>query len=94
MYRGSEVDAYTRVQNLTSEPKARTASEAAWPPRYMWYFISNKEDKARIRLPRSGSQITLKVMRHTDVVAPIVTNRFPYFRRTSSFFDSKESGLL
>ena len=26
-------------------------------------------------------------MCHTDVVAPIVTNRFPYFRRTSSFFD-------
>ena len=37
---------------------------------------------------------TLKVMCHTDVVAPIVTNRFPYFRRTSSFFDSKQSGLL
>ena len=36
----------------------------------------------------------LKVMCHTDVVAPIVTNRFPYFRRTSSFFDSKQSGLL
>ena len=31
----------------------------------------------------------LKAMCHTDVVAPIVTNRFLYFRRTSSFFDSK-----
>ena len=38
--------------------------------------------------------IRLKVMCHTDVVAPIVTNRFPYFRRPSSFFDSKQSGLL
>ena len=36
----------------------------------------------------------VKVMCHTDVVAPIVTNRFPYFRRTSSFFDSNQSGLL
>ena len=31
----------------------------------------------------------IKAMCHTDVVAPIVTNRFPYFRGTSSFFDSK-----
>ena len=37
---------------------------------------------------------SLKAMCHTDVVAPIVTNRFPYFRRTSSFIDSKQSGLL
>ena len=36
----------------------------------------------------------LKAMCHTDVVAPIVTNRFPYFRQTSSFIDSKQSGLL
>ena len=33
------------------------------------------------------SNSNLKVMCHTDVVAPIVTNRFPYSRRTSSFFD-------
>ena len=33
-------------------------------------------------------------MSHTDVVASIITNRFPYFCRTSSFFDSKQSGLL
>ena len=38
--------------------------------------------------------IFIKAMCHTDVVAPIVTNRFPYFCRTSSFFDSKQSGLL
>ena len=36
----------------------------------------------------------LKAMCHTDVVSPIVTNRFPYFRRTSSFIDSKQGGLL
>ena len=44
----------------------------------------------------SGLDITLhiKAMCHTDVVAPIVTNRFPYFRRTSSFIDSKQSELL
>ena len=40
------------------------------------------------------SSLLIKVMCHTDVVAPIVTNRFPYFRRTSLFFDSKQSRLL
>ena len=44
-------------------------------------------------ITQSGSA-DLKAMCHTDVVAPIVTNRFPYFSRTSSFFDSKQSGLL
>ena len=43
--------------------------------------------------PHSVSH-TLKVMCHTDVVAPIVTNRFPYFRRTSSFFDSKAKRVI
>ena len=68
----SQVDVYTRMQNLTSLPKARmvklirlpkTASEynhlLDWLGTYDTLSEIYTEEKARIHLPRSGSQITL-----------------------------------